>query len=158
MIYRVFNFREVGIAIKSEKDGLYRYVSLHGFTKKAEEAQRRVAYTYEELWDTDKYPAIKLSRLSEFNIEDGTTLEGDELLAYNRPSLLPKERKSFDESLESDYFTVDILGYEEELLGWMEIGDPRSGKLPERSTIKWIELICLTLGFIIQHEKLKMGK
>jgi len=158
LIYRLFNLKEVSIAIKSEKDGLYRYVSLLGLRKDAEEAHRRIAYTYEEIWDTDKYPSIKLSRFSEFDIEDGTTLEGDELLAYNRPILLTQERKSYDEPLESDYFTVYIFGYKEELLGWIEIGDPRSGKLPERSTIKWIELICSTLGLIIQREKPKMGK
>lgn len=154
LIYRLFDFKEIGIAIKNEKDGLYRYVSLLGFTKEAEDAQRRITYTYEEIWNTNKYPTIKLGRLSEFNIEDGTTLEGDELCAFNRPSLLPKERTSFDESLESDYFTIFIFGYKEELLGWIEVGDPRSGKLPQRSTIKWIELIGTTLGFIIQREML----
>jgi len=158
LIYRLFNFKEVAIAVKSEKDGLYRYVSILGFTKEAEEAQRRIALTFEETEDTDKYPTINLGKLSEFNIEDGTTLEEDELLAFNRPSLLPKERKSFDEVLESDYFTINIFGYKDEFLGWIEIGDPRSGKLPERSTIKWIELICSTLGFIMQREKSKMGK
>jgi len=158
LIYRLFNFKEISIAIKSEKDELYRYVSFLGFTKDVEEAHRRLAYTYEEIWDTDKYPSIKLSKFSEFDIEDGTTLEGDELLTFNRPTLLPIERKSHKDLLESDYFTIFIFGYKEELLGWMELGDPRSRKLPERSTIKWIELICSTLGFIIQREKLKKGK
>lgn len=158
IIYRLFNFREVGIAIKSEQDGLYRYISLLGFAKDAEEAQRRIAYTYEEIWDTDKYPTIKLGKYTEFNIEDGTTLEGDELLAFNRPTLLPKERKSFDEPLESDYFTILIFGYNEELLGWIEVGDPRDRKMPERSTIKWLELIASILGFKIQCEMLRKGK
>ena len=158
LIYRLFSFKEIVIAIKSEKDGLYRYVSFLGFGKDAEEAHKRLAYTNEEIRDPDKYPFIKLSRLTFFDIEDGTTLEGDELLVYNRPLIRLRKRESYEDLVESDYFTVYIFGYKEELLGWIEVADPRSGKFPQRSTLKWLELICSTLGFIIQHEKLKKGK
>jgi len=158
MIYRSFNFKEVSIIIKGEKDGLYRYVSLLGFRKEAEDAFKRIAYTYEEAMDTNKYPTIKFSKFSEFNIEDGTTLEEDELLTFNRPILLTEERKSNDELLESDYFTIYILGYKAEILGFIEFGDPRDKKFPQRSTIKWIELIGSILGFIIQRERIRKEK
>jgi len=99
IIYRLFDFKEIAIGIKSEKDGLYRYVSSLGFRKEAEEAQYRMTYTYEEIMDTDSYPTIKLGKFSAFCIEDGTTLGEDEIRTFNRPILLREERKSYDEAL-----------------------------------------------------------
>jgi len=51
--------------------------------------------------------------------------------------------------LEGDYIDVDIRDWRGESIGYIELGATRSGKLPPKCTIKWIELIATMTGVII---------
>jgi len=152
-IYRHFEFKEIAIIIKSKKDGLFRYSTLLGFRRAAEMANRSLVFTEEGVENIDNFPHIKMGKMSEFHMAEHVHVEGEDIAKqYNRPSVLTKKRESPEEYLEGDYIDIDIRGTNEQLLGWIELGQTKDGKMPSRSHILWIELIANFLGMIIQRK------
>jgi len=147
-IYRIFGFKEIAIGVKDQKDGIYKYVTLIGFTKEAEKAQRKQTYTFEEILDYGKYPGIKLSTVSDFCIMGGLRE------AYNRPHELDKKRESMDDFIEGDYIDISIYDSRLQLIGWMELANPKNSKIPSKQTLLWIELFTSILGKMIEREML----
>ena len=149
IIYRLFEFKEIGIVFKSEKDRLFRYSTLLGYRKEAEIANKNLVYSEDDFKIENKYPHAKMGRSSEFHMAEYIHHEGEEAAkSYNRPLELSVERKSPEDFLEGDYIDVDIIGNNNELLGWIELSNTRNRKFPTRSTIIWIELIASILGVI----------
>jgi len=154
VIYRLFEFREVAIGLKSEKDGLYRYEILLGFTKKSEAAHKRLSYTYDEMVNPDKYPHIKVDQWTDFCIAESVNpeKEDDDIATHNRPLAISRQRDSFEEFKEGDYIDINIFGDNKELIGWIEVANTRNEMLPSRKKIKWLGMIGSILGIIIQRE------
>lgn len=145
-IYRIFNFKEISIGVKDPRDGLYKYVTVLGFTKKAESAQRKKTYTFDEIIDYDKYPGVKLSSTSDFCIEDGL------VDTYNRPLQLDKKRESMEDFLEGDYIDISIYDSRVRLIGWLELANPKDGKILSKNSLLWIELFSSILGIMIERD------
>lgn len=72
--------------------------------------------------------------------------------AYNRPALLAKKRHGATESLEGDYIDIRILGRGEELLGWIEISGTRAMKLPNITTVRWVEVIASVIAAALVNQ------
>jgi len=155
IIYRLFNFKEVSIILRSESDGLFRYEALIGFRKESEMANRKLSFAYDDIIDSAKFPHIKLGKNAEYHLSENLIIEEGTKERYNRPFILSKEREFPDEFMEGDYIDIDIPGSNRELFGWIELGNTRDGKLPPRSHIRWIELMANILGILIQQEKIK---
>ncbi|HDP96692.1 MAG TPA: hypothetical protein ENN25_03250 [Euryarchaeota archaeon] len=155
MLYRLFEFKEIGIVFKNEKDGLFRYATLLGYRKEAEAENRKLVYSEEDFMNEEKFPHAKMGRSSEFHVAEYIHHEGGDIAkAYNRPIELSAQRKSAEDFLEGDYIDVDIRGNNNELLGWFELSNTKDRKLPTRSTIIWVELFASLVGMIY----LKMRK
>jgi len=152
-IYRLMSFKEIGIVIKSKKDGQFRYAILLGYRKEAEMANKELVFSEnDDLENPNVFPHIDIGTRSEFHLAEYIDVEGVKSTAYNRPSELSVERKSFDDFMEGDYIDIDIRGKNDELLGWIELGRSKDGKLPSRSTVFWVELIANILSLIIQRD------
>jgi len=145
-MYRLFKFKEISIGVKDQNDGLYRYVTVIGFTKKAEKAQRAKTYTFDEISDYEKYQGIKLSATSDFCVAD----EMKEV--YNRPLELYKDRALMEEFAEGDYIDISIYDSESQLIGWIELANPIDGKIPTKETLLLMELFASILGVILERE------
>lgn len=154
IIYRLFDFKEISIIVKSDLDGQFRYESMIGFRKDAEQANKKLVFSPREIMDAKKFPHAKIGRFSEYHEFEEEEVPDEIRNAYNRPSKLSEERESEDQYLEGDYIDIDITGYKKQLLGWVELGNARSGKLPSRETLWWIELIANILGMTIAQRKL----
>jgi len=153
-IYRIFDFKEVAIGLRSEKDNLYRYQILFGFTKETEDRLRRLSYTSEELDSYERFPGIMLSSITDFCIaEERVTEEGEEF-TYNRPLALLKERKALDDFIEGDYLDISFFDRKLQLLGWLELSNTKTGKLPSRESLKWLEMFATIIGIIVERERL----
>ena len=75
--------------------------------------------------------------------------------AFNRPFILKASRKSVNEFREGDYIDVHIHGGRGETIGWIELSNTKTGKIPSRNCIFWLELIASALSVIIQKERLE---
>jgi len=153
-IYRIFEFKEIAIGLRSEKDNLYRYEIMLGFTKEVENQLRKLSYTLEDLVSYEKFPGIRLSSITDFCIaEDITDQEGEEL-TYNRPLALLEERKALDDFIEGDYLDISFFDRKLQLLGWLELSNTKTGKLPSRESLKWLEMFATIIGIIVERERL----
>lgn len=149
-IFRLFEFKEVTIGLKSEEDGLFRYVSFLGFRDKVEKEFKKLAYTYQDMVDDEIYPNIKIGMISEYNVEEGTPESEASLMMYNRPFKIKRTRELPDQFLEGDYIDIFIHGRKGELIGFFEVSNTKDGKHPSRKSIRWMELIAQILGLAIQ--------
>jgi len=145
-MYRIFEFKEISIGVKDQNDGLFKYVTVLGFTKDAERFIRRTTYAPEEILDYDKYPGIKLSSTSDYCIADRMKN------AYNRPIELNRKRDSTDEFMEGDYIDISIYDSKIQLIGWIELANPKNREIPSKDTMLWIELFASILGIMIERD------
>lgn len=152
-MFRLFGFTEISIGMKSREDFAYRYEVLFGYRKEVMENFRKVKYTYEDMVSQERFPHIKIGRLSEFNPVEGLPEWEKDLL--NRPHQIEVKREGHDEFHEGDYIDVWIRGNNGDLVGWIELSGTLNGKLPDRTTIRWVELIAAILGNIITEKWLE---
>lgn len=149
MIFRLFGFREILIGLKSRDDFHYRYVKMFGPSQESLDVYRKIKYTTEDMVSQDKFPHFKTGRLSEFDPVEGLPEYEKEL--FTRKFQLGETRKSQDEFHEGDYMDFWIRGTNGDLVGWIELLSPSDGKLPPRSTVRWIELLASILGIAISQ-------
>jgi len=149
-IFRLFEFDEIGIGLKSRRDGLYRYEVLFGYRGVIVDDFKKIAYTYDDMVSYDKFPFIKTGKYSDLNPVEG--LPDEEKHLFNRPFELQEKRDLPDEFHEGDYIDFWMYGYNKEIIGWFELSSPRNRKLPPRATIRWIELIANICSSIVQRK------
>lgn len=150
IIHRYFEFGEVGIGLKSRKDGIYRYEYLFGFRKEIEKNFMKTEYNYEDMTNPEKFPFVKVGKYAELDPVEG--LPEEEISLLNRPAIVGKKRESFEDFLEGDYFDILMYGNNNELIGWIDLSLTKTGKLPSRSCMRWIELIANICGLAIQKK------
>lgn len=151
LILRRFEFRTVNIGLKDPSDGKYRYVVSVGFSDVASAAMKNIAYTRKDMFDDTKFPAIKFGR----NVEFSSVADEDETewSTISLPSKIREPRTSIDQMTEGDYFHIGLHAGRNDLIGWIELGKTNDGKLPDRKTIKWLELISTTIARIIWEKR-----
>jgi hypothetical protein len=141
-IWRQFGIDNVAIGLRDPKDGKYRYRAMVGFRPDALEAHKKIAYRKEEFLEDGEYHGITISKYTRMYLaENNIPAEGLERGAYNRPGLLAMKRMDSTDSLEGDYIDIGIYGRGDELVGWIEISGTRTMKLPDVTTIRWVEVI-----------------
>jgi hypothetical protein len=155
LIFRHFDFREVGIGLKSRESDIYKYEVLLGYRADLADSLRKLKYTYEDMVSQDRFPNIKTGRLSELNPVEG--LPEEEKVLFNRPYQLTVTRESSDDFHEGDYLDVWMYGPNKELIGWFELSNPINGKLPSRRTVRWIELVASICSSIVIQKWAELG-
>jgi hypothetical protein len=139
-IAKQFSFKAVAIGLRGS-DGIYRYEVLIGLRHEAEVALKKLTYTYEQFTDPTIYKGTMISKYTKvFLAEDNPWLDS-ERDTFDMPSLLGTSRKSLNDYVEGDYTNVHILGKDDEIIGWIEFSITTSRKMPDMSSIRWIEVI-----------------
>jgi hypothetical protein len=150
-IYRVFDFKEIAIGLK-DKDGNYRYVAMMGFRDDAESARKKIVYTSADMADTKAWPGTKISKITVIHFsEDDAFKEGEED-TYNRPSMMGMSRPTPESMMEGDYIEMSVNGTNNDLVGWIELSNPKDGKFPPRSTMKWLELTSIVIAAFLKSK------
>lgn len=138
-IFRTLGFGEVTIGLKSREDGKFRYNVFFGVRKEVEQNLRKLAYTDQDMTDEAKFPHVDTGKIS--MMFPAESLPDDQHPYFNRPFSLKGKRENIEEFKEGDYIDVYMYGSGREIIGWVEVAAPRSGKMPSRTTIRWLELI-----------------
>jgi len=150
ILHRLFGFNLVCIGLLNSSDGLFRYEAIFGHTKEAEQASRQLKYTHQQMLDPKEYPGVRINKYVEVLLKDNKPFKDNELTSYNRPKILTEIRPSADAMLEGDY--IDIYIYiANDLIGWIELEGPRDGKMPSRSSMKWLELFAAVIGLALKE-------
>jgi len=153
MIYRTFVISQVAIGLRDSKSGIFRYEVMAGMRKEAEKALKNTTYAQDEFFDTSVWKGISISKFTKIYLAEYQPFQNDEEATYNRPMLLKHERKTMNECHEADYLDVLMYGKNRELVGWIEISGTREGKLPDATTIKWIELVGSITALAVQYDR-----
>lgn len=153
IIYRFYGFQEIAIGLRNEKEDLYRYEVLLGFTKEAESAYKQLTYNHDDMATEAKYSFTRLSKHSFFCAVEQHPFENGEEVTFNRPLRLKEERSYSDEFIEGDYFEFHCYDSNNELIGWFELSNPRNKKMPTRGEIKRIEIFANILSMIIERKR-----
>jgi len=155
-ILRMTEFKEIAINVK-DVDGHYRFLAMSGFKRDAEAAMRALAYTPADLKDHEAFPAFRIGRVSQYFISEMNPYKPGEEKTYNEPQLLGKPRGAPDEMIESDYIDTFMVGPADEQNGWIELTSTKTGKLPSRETIIWLELFASCLSIILTNLPARTG-
>lgn len=156
IIQRCFGLREVSVGLK-DPDGLYRYHIMTGFREDAEIAMRRLAYSRDLFDDNPQYKGTMISKYTKVFLAEDLPFKEDERDTYSRQILLDTLRHSPTESLEGDYLNTHIYGKGDDILGWVETSGTRTGKFPDVTSIKWIELVAQIIGLVITNRNVRRG-
>jgi hypothetical protein len=148
-IYRQLNIHSLSIGVRNSDDGKYHYVAFAGLRKQAEDTLRNCVYSKEDFLDPKKYPAFSISRYTKLFLTENNPYAPGEEESYNRPLMLTQSRNSFDDSIEGDYLDIMIFNDRHEIIGWIEISGTKQGKLPDATTIYWLELVASLIGMIL---------
>ncbi|MEM2839425.1 MAG: hypothetical protein QXE18_04985 [Thermoplasmata archaeon] len=146
LISKKFEFKEVCIGLKDRADGLYKYGVIVGALPASQEALKKITYTYEDMISDEKYPGFKIGRFSKYCMTESAETEQK---TFNRPALVGKPRQSLDDFIEGDYIDTFMYGGGDELIGWVEVASPKSGKIPDKEKLLWLELVVAIISRIV---------
>ncbi|MDH4122696.1 MAG: hypothetical protein OEV21_01215 [Thermoplasmata archaeon] len=147
-ILRMTEFKEIAISAK-DIDGNFRFLAMSGFKKEAEAAMRAIVYTPADLMDHITFPAHRIGMVSEYCISEMNPYKPGEEATYNEPQLIGKPRSAPDDMMEGDYIDIYMDGPDKRHIGWIELSQTKTGKLPSRETIVWLELFVSCLSIIL---------
>jgi hypothetical protein len=150
--------KQLGIANATiglkDPDGMFRYKVMVGLKPETQAAQSKLAYTEKQFGDESEYKGTKISKYTKIYLEEDILPNETDREVYNRPVLLGAKRLTAEESLEGDYIDYHIFGVNGELLGWIETSGTRTGKLPNTTTIRLIEIIASMIGIAMSTPEL----
>lgn len=141
LMRRRMRIREVTVALVDRKDGLYRYRYQSGLRKDAWDAHLRLSYRPGDLINPAVYKGREISRTTTLFLAEDNPYGRGEDDTYSRPIMLQSRRALPDDSIEGDYFDSWIFGRGKETLGWIEFSGTTANKLPDGTTLKWVELL-----------------
>lgn len=145
LICKQFGIANAAIGLR-DPDGMYRYKIMVGLRPEIMEAQAKLAYTEKQFGEESEYIGTKISKFTKVYLEEDIIPDRPDSELYNRPSLLGSRRVSAESCLEGDYIDYHIFGVNSELLGWIETGGTRAGKMPDTTTIRLIEIMASMIG------------
>ncbi len=151
-ISKHFGIASVAIAVR-DRDRSYRYKVVTGVEKDAVDGMKRIVYTREQLYDDKTYPCYEISSHTKIYLSEDHPYAKDEEFSYRRPGLIGMRRRAINDSLEADYIDFFFYGPDKDILGWIETSGTRLRKLPDPTTIRWIELIAFLIGQSLQLKK-----
>ena len=116
-LHKLFDFTEVCVGIQDSSDGMFRYKVCLGFRGGAQEVRKRTAYSPEEMTSEELYPSTQIGRRTRFYLSENQPFKDSEREAFNRPSVLGKERPSEEVMVEGDYIDFFMLDPDREIIG-----------------------------------------
>ena len=144
-IHRSFDFQYIAIALRNI-DGNYRYKASSGLSTESEKVLFSLSYSQADLLDESKYPYTSISDITKFFMSEDEPYTLSEIATFPRPNILARTRESPDDMIAKDFINIFFKNRSKEIIGYIEVSDPRSGKMPKRGTIVWLELIATLLG------------
>jgi hypothetical protein len=148
-IQKQFRLRWVIMGFRGS-DGMYRYDVMSGMRDEAWARQRTKVYTLADFTPAvARYNYGVISKLSRVYLEEQNPLYKEDEQTVNRPALLKSKRDSDETCLEADFIDTLILGYKDDLLGWIDFSGTLGAEFPDPSTIRTVEVISTIIGAAI---------
>ena len=148
-VHKLFDFKEVCVGIQDSSDQMFRYKVCLGFRGGAQDVRKKISYSSQEMTDENLYPSTQVGKRTRFYLSENQPFKDSERESFNQPSNLGKERGSENLMVEGDYIDIFMLDHEKDIIGWLEVSNPKDGKWPDKKTIRWLELIASIAGIVV---------
>jgi len=153
LMYRQLHIKEVTVGLRDPSDGLYRYVAQQGVRKEIWDGHKDLVYEADSFTGKGKWKGTPISKNSIlYLVEDQPYAEGEESTYQEHLSKVSK-RRTLEDSIEGDYLDVHIIGVTGDILGWIEISSMWDGKLPDATTVRWLELIAEIIAIALSRQQ-----
>ena len=149
LIFRFFALDEIVIGLYDRKQKDYYIEVVFGYRSELAAEYKKLRYDQEDMVSQDRFPNIKIGKLSELNPVEG--LPESERKLFNRPFMGADARKSLDEFHEGDYIDVWMRDPRKNIIGWIEVSRTRDGKIPSRITVLWLEFIASICAGVVNQ-------
>jgi len=149
LLTKLFKLKAVTIGLRGS-DGNFRYQVMSGLRDEAWTFQKSVVYSEADFTDSKVYKGEMISKLSKIYLAEDVPYPEKEKAAYNRPFIIGIKRRTSEDWIEGDYLDVHIRGTNGNLLGWIEIIGTNDGKIPDITTVKFLETFASILARRIQ--------
>jgi signal transduction histidine kinase len=152
-VAETFRLSAATIGIRNEETGLFEIRAVHGYDEQMEQQIRKVKYTPERM-ARDLRPEFLIGKKTYYVPGEAWELDAEDLLFVRNPQDTENRRKCADDWHENDY--IDFLMYERngDILGFLEIDEPKNHKVPEDDTLKAIEIFSDLASIAIQNAEL----
>ncbi len=151
-MHQQFRLRWIAIGLRGS-DGAYRYDALVGFREDVAEKRRNQSFRKSDFLEDSRYKGWSISNQTRLYLEEDKPYSEGAEATFNRPMLMKARRRSTEDSLEADYIDIHIYGLADDLLGWIESSGTITGKLPDISTIRWMEAIASVIGAALMRRR-----
>lgn len=151
LILKLFGIESVAVGVKDTRDGLYKYTHVIGLDKEVADGFKNLAYTRAQLLEENTYPSHEISHRTRIYLSEEHPYAKGEEFTYRRPGLIGMTRRTLSDSMEADYLDFFFYGPDGDILGFIETSGTRLRKLPDVTTIRWIELIAFIIGVAVQR-------
>lgn len=148
MIHRSFEFQSLSIALR-DSDRKFRYKAVSGLSAESKKVLLSLSYSESDVLDESTFPHTSISDITKFFMSENEPYQPEEVMTFFRPKMLSQTREHPDDMLPGDYIDFFFRNRSNEIMGFIEVGETRTGKLPGVSTIIWLELIATLLGDVL---------
>lgn len=149
LIFRFLAFDEIVIGLYDRKQDDFYHEVVFGFHSGITSEYKKVRYSHEDMVSQERFPFVKIGKLSEFSPVEG--LPEEERKLFNRPFAGGLARGAVDEFHEGDYIDFWMTGPQNSIIGWIELAKTRNGKLPTRMNVRWVELIASICSSVVRQ-------
>ena len=146
LISRDFGLSSVCIAVWVPSAQQYRFKATCGLRSDGDSIYQKLWYTKSDMKDDRTYPYHEISAQTRLYLAEDHPFAPGQEATFMRPGLIGMKRRSVTEALEVDYVCTYFFDSKQEILGWIEYSGTRMGKLPDASTIRWVEFVAQLLG------------
>jgi hypothetical protein len=153
LISKHFGISSIAIGVRDPIDKLYKYKVVVGLDDSVAEGYKSLTYTRQQLFDDKTYPSYEISPRTKLFLSENHPYADGEEFTYRRPQLIGMKRRSLTDSLEADYLDFLCFGTGGEILGFIEASGTRLRKLPDATTIKWLEMISCIIGAALRAKR-----
>lgn len=124
----------------------YWFKATVGLGEEAVAVYQKLWYTKNNVVDEKTYPSHEISRQTRLYLSEEHPFAPGQEATFMQPKLIGMRRRSTTDALEADYICTYFFGPKHEVLGWIEYSGTRAGRLPDATTIRWVELVADMLG------------
>jgi signal transduction histidine kinase len=152
-VSETYGLAKVHIGIRNDDTGLFEIRAVYGYDPETERQIKRVKYTKERM-EKDLRPELKIGRNAYYVPAENWEPDEEDMVFVSHPERMDRARSAPDDWLECDY--IDFLMHEKDgsMLGYLEIDEPDSQKVPSEEILKAIEVFADLAAIAIQNSQL----
>jgi len=149
----LYSLKKLHISVFDDHEGVFRIRAAYGYEPESEKKIKKMTYSMERMRNdqADKY---KISENVYFVRPGPEDFRKGEELFYSNIKNVSKPRADPGEWHELDYLKFVFTDRNNKMIGYIEVGEPISGRVPDGATMESMQIFSQLAGVAIENAKL----